>query len=289
MTLLRTCAYLALTVFFVSGSVAARGDTFSGGDQKLGNGTIKTYAELGANGKPIAIGVTFTRQALEGLPVTKTTTGRCFDINKNGRIDPASECEGDYEYRLAMPEKLSVRGDIPFKWVGFNWHPGGHVPPGIFDLPHFDMHFYMVSHKEIDAIRLGACDIFINCDDRKRALVPVKPKYVHPDHINVGATVSLMGNHLINSKSPEFGRTPDTKKKFTHTWIFGAYDGKITFYEPMITLEYLQSRPKSCFNIKSPKAWQKAGYYPTRYCIRYNAGDGKYTVSLEDLVLRNAE
>ena len=289
MTLFRTCTGLILTAFFMTGSIAARGETQNGGIQKLGKGTINTYADLGADGKPIAIGITFTRQALEGLPAKKSKTGRCFDMDKDGRINPASECEGDYELRLTMPDKLSGRSDIPFKWIGFNWNPEGHVPPKIYDLPHFDMHFYMVPQKEIDSIRVGPCKLFINCDDRKRALVPVKPKYVHADHISVGATVSMMGNHLVNVKSQEFGKTPETKKKFTHTWIFGAYDGKITFYEPMITREYLLRKPNGCFNIKGPKAWQKTGYYPTRYCIRYHAGSDKYTVSFEGLVLRSAE
>jgi hypothetical protein len=47
----------------------------------------------------------------------------------------------------------------------------------------------------------------------------------------------------------------------------------------MITLPYLQSRPDTCVPIKQPQAWEAAGYYPTRYCIRYLADDERYTVS----------
>ena len=76
---------------------------------------------------------------------------------------------------------------------------------------------------------------------------------------------------------------------FTHTFIFGAYDGHVIFYEPMITLLYLQSRPDTCVPIRQPQAWETEGYYPTRYCIRYRADDERYTVSLEDFVHRAAD
>ena len=95
-----------------------------------------------------------------------------------------------------------------------------------------------------------------------------------------------MGNHLIDSTSPEFGKPPE---KFTHTWIFGAYDGHITFYEPMITHEFFMNRPKECVPIKQPQAWEQAGYYPTYYCIRYLHNRDEYTVSLEGLIYRKGE
>ena len=38
--------------------------------------------------------------------------------------------------------------------------------------------------------------------------------------------------------------------------FFGAYDGHVSFYEPMITRAYLESRPDLCVPIKQPQAWQ---------------------------------
>jgi hypothetical protein len=69
----------------------------------------------------------------------------------------------------------------------------------------------------------------------------------------------------------------------------GYYDGHVTFYEPMVTLAYLQTRPDSCVPIKQPQAWETEGYYPTTYCIRYLADDERYTVSLEDFIRRAAD
>lgn len=280
---------LALTVAFATGGLhgtrTAEAATIFGEPQALGNGTIRGYAITGSDGKPTAVGVSFKASALEGLPVEPNRTSRCFDLDKDGKINDHGECEGDYEIRLPIPAKVADRADVPFIWAGVNWNPHGH-PPLPWSVPHFDLHFYVVPTEAIDAIRVGPCDFFIDCDDRETALKPVDPALIHPDHIDVKATVSMMGNHLIDSKTPELA--PGDAPPFTHTWIYGAYDGKITFYEPMITLAYLQEGPNGCTPIKQPAAWEQAGYYPTVYCIRYSADHANYTVSLEGLVLRQA-
>jgi hypothetical protein len=264
---------------------AAPAETLFGEPARLGDATARSYAVVGADGRLTAVGVSFKADALEGLPEEPNMTSRCFDLDKNGRINDHGECEGDYELRLALPAGVDGKADVPFRWIGVNWNPHGH-PPLPWSVPHFDFHFYTVGQAAVDAIRVGPCDFFIDCGDREIALKPVDPELVHPNHINVGATVSKMGNHLIDSKTPELGE--NDPPPFTHTWIFGAYDGKITFYEPMITLAYLQELPNGCTPIKQPKAWEQGGYYPTLYCTRYSKDHANYTVSLEGMTLRRA-
>ena len=41
--------------------------------------------------------------------------------------------------------------------------------------------------------------------------------------------VPAMGNHLVDLTGPEFQKQP-----FTRSWIFGAYGGRIIFYEEMV-------------------------------------------------------
>lgn len=266
-------------------SSGSRAATLLGGAQDMGAGQVRSYAEIDAGGVPTAIGILFGPGAFVGLPHQRNTTSRCFDLNKNGRIDETGECEGDYELRLALPAALADRDDIPYRWIGLNWNPEGH-PPAAWAPAHFDIHFYVVSRAEIDGIRVGGCEIFINCGDLKRATVEVPPRYVAADHVNVKAAVSMMGNHLIDVRTPEFGKPP---KDFTHTWIYGAYDGHITFYEPMITHAFLLDRPDVCAPIRQPEAWERSGRYPTEYCMRYDAGSEATRVSLEGLILRGAE
>lgn len=279
-------AAMAVAVLVAAPAQAAPGAVQFGEKQQLAKGTVRTYVVSGADGKPTAIGISFTAGALQGLPAEPNRTSRCFDVNKNGRIDDHGECEGDYELRLALPRSAAGENDLPFGWVAFNWNPHGHPPPP-WSVAHFDVHFYMVEQQQIDAIRVGGCEIFIDCADRERALKPVAAKYVHPDHVSVGAAVGKMGDHLIDSKTPELA--PHDPKPFTHTGIFGAYDGHIIFYEPMVARNYLLAKPNVCTRIKQPKAWARAGYYPRRYCIRYSAKYDNYTVSLEALVHRQAQ
>lgn len=274
---------LALILGLVSPE--GRAATLLADAQKLGAGEVRGYAELDGDGTPTAVGIAFGAGAFDGLPEVRNATSRCFDLNKNGHIDEVGECEGDYELRLVLPAALAGRDDVPFRWVGLNWNPEGHEPDP-WMLPHFDMHFYMVDPADIDAIRVGGCQIFINCDDFKRAMVDVPPRYIAPDHANVKAAVSKMGNHLIDVRTPELGDPPKT---FTHTWIYGAYDGHITFYEPMITMEFLRGKPNLCAPIRQPEAWERAGYYPTEYCVRYDDAAKVTRVSLEGLVHRNGE
>jgi hypothetical protein len=256
--------------------------------KRLSDGFAQVYAELDAEGAPGVIGVSFDQGMLEGLPAMPNTWSRCFDKNENGRIDGHGECNGDYELRFALPQELAQRQVTPFSWVSVNFNPMGHPPPAppVWAVPHVDFHFYVMPAEAVAQIRPGPCSELIDCDDFKRAQTPVPARYVHADHIDVGAAVPDMGNHLIDSQSPEL---VVQGQAFTHTFIFGAYDGHVTFYEPMVTLAYLQTRPDSCVPIKQPQAWETEGYYPTTYCIRYLAEDERYTVSLEDFVRRAAE
>ena len=272
------------------GAMAAMADaaTVYSEAKRLGDGFAQVYAELDAAGAPRVIGVTFDQGMLAGLPAMPNTWSRCFDKNGNGRIDERGECNGDYELRFALPQELLQRANTPFKWVGVNFNPMGHPAPAppVWAVPHFDFHFYIMPADAVAQIRPGACSELIDCDDFKRAQTPVPARYVHADHIDVGAAVPDMGNHLIDSKSPEL---VVQGQEFTHTFIFGAYDGQVTFYEPMITLAYFETRPDLCVPIKQPQAWEADGWYPTTYCIRHLADDERYTVSLEDFVRRTAD
>ena len=279
--------FAAALLALASCAVPPTGGILLGESAMLGNGGVQTYADLSPDGSPSAIGISFDEGLLDNLPAEPNTTGRCFDVDGDGAVG-AGECEGDYELRIDMPEEIRSRLDITFEWVGFNWNPHGHTPAGVYDLPHFDMHFYTVSRATIDGIRLGPCETLINCDDRERAVQPVPEQFVPEGYIAVDAVVGGggggMGNHLLDSTSPELHGPPNI---FTHTFIHGANDGSIIFFEPMITRAFLLDRPDLCIPLKLPQVYQQSAYFPTSYCMRYLGGEKRYTVSLEDFALRN--
>lgn len=276
----------AVTAAAAAGGNGAPAKVIVTKSQKLGMGKAWVYVALDGAGKPLALGVSMNKGALDGLPQRPNKTSRCFDKNGNGKID-ADECLGDYELVFPMPQGEAAKAVSPFKWVGLNWNPHGHghpAPPPYAE-PHFDFHFYIADREAVRGLRPGACGELIDCEDFKRATKAVPAKYVHRHHIDVGAAVPDMGNHLVNSKAPELA---GPNGKFTHTFIFGAQDGHISFYEPMITRAYLLSAPSMCAPIKQPTAWAIAGYYPTTYCVRHSERTGRYTVSLEGFVERAA-
>lgn len=258
-----------------------------GSSGEFGEGTSRSYAEFDADGNPSAIGISFTEGFLRGLPTEMNPESSCFDANEDGVTSVADgECLGNYPIDYELPSDLTQRDDVPFQFANAGLEPMGHAPPGVWDVPHFDFHFYLLSPEDVYAIGPGPCGVMIDCDDFERATVTVPPQYVAEGHIDVEAAVAGMGNHLIDSESPEFGDPPE---KFTHTFIYGAYDGHISFLEPMVTVEYLESRPNGCHPIKQPASWEVSGYYPQQYCIRYLEDDGTYQVSLEGLAYHEAE
>lgn len=248
---------------------------YLGEAQSLGNGTIQTFVETHADGTPATIGVEMTAAALVGLPEKRNDFSRCYDVDGDGALGPM-ECEGDEERKLDLPAE-AANMDLPFTWAGVNYNPEGHIPEN-WAVPHFDFHFYMVSQEAVKNIRTGSCGILMNCDDFAIATKPVEARFVPPDYINIGAAVSEMGNHLLDSTSPQAG-PPFAKAE--HIMVFGAWDGHITFLEPMITMEVLASNPNACFAIKQPEAYEIGGYYPTEYCIR--SDEERVTISLEGL------
>ena len=269
-------------------AIAAEPKVIATKPQKVGNGWARVYVTLDADGSALALGVSLDKAALEGLPKDPDPTSRCFDKNGNGKMDE-HECIGDYPFIFTLPEGEAAKAVAPFKWVSVNWNPHGHhIPPAPppWAVPHFDFHFYIAEREAVKMLRPGKCGELLDCEDFKKATKEVPGKYVHRDHINVDAAVPDMGNHLINSKAPELAKDGPP---FTHTFIFGAYDGRITFLEPMITRAYLVSNPSMCTDIKQPEAWEVAGSYPTKYCVRYLDRAGRYTVSLESFVQHPAK
>jgi hypothetical protein len=106
---------------------------------------------------------------------------------------------------------------------------------------------------------------------------------MHPDFKDVDAVVPAMGNHLVDLTGADFNG-----EKFRRSWIYGIYGGRVTFYEQMIALSYLESKPNACAEIKSPPAVAITGYYPTQTCVRYDAATNAYAVSLEGFTMRQA-
>jgi hypothetical protein len=278
-------ATFALLLTASGGAAPTAGpDQALGSRVQLGHGEVASFAELEGTGAPKAVGIMFSAHALMGLPAEPSDGHHCADRDGDGTIAHATECIHTHEFVIPLPDAVSRRDDMPFKWVLLNWNRHGHVPPGVYDVPHFDVHFYMAPIADIFAIRDGTCGPeFVDCDDFAVAKTPVPDGLMHPDFKDVDAVVPAMGNHLIDLSGREFQGEP-----FSRSWIYGAYGGRVIFYEEMVALAHLLSRPDACLPIKSTPAVAVDGFYPTQRCVRYEAGADAYVVSMERFVYREA-
>lgn len=265
---------------------AAESQLHQGDSAELGNGSVNTYVEMDAAGDLVAIGVRFSASTLEDIPSEPDGTAPCFDVDGDGTEDPMTECFMMLRRNLQLPTAVS-QATAPFGYVQFNYNPMGHPPPApaVYAVPHFDFHFYVVGQDAVKALRTGTCGFLMDCELYERARVPVPEQYMPPTYIEVGAAAGGEGNHLLPSTSPELADPP---ADFTETFIFGSYDGHITFYEPMIALSVFTEAVDDCYDVAEPAAWEVAGPYPTRYCIRYLPDEEAYAVSLESFVRRDA-
>lgn len=272
-----------VALFLLTASpVAARKNVEYGPAKPLGQGSLRSFVEFKKSGKPKKIGVEFTKAALTGLP--SGHSDGTWDIpHPDGSI--AWYCCG-YEHVLTLPPSAAT---TPFEHIVVNWNNEGHPPPGIYSVPHFDFHFYLISNEERRAItapatsaemcvRAGSLPIPLTCGNLDRALIPLSPGQAPPDFISPGSVEPGMGNHMLDKFAPELSGTP-----FTQTLLYGTWDGAISFFEPMITLAYLQNlQGKSCYDLKVPQGFAEAGYYPTRYCASHKPkGQGTYQITLD--------
>lgn len=223
--------------------------TFYGPAVPLGRGAGRAWVKVSDHGKPLAIGLELSARAIE---------------------NQGSE---EVNYVFQLPRQANA---LPFDHIELGWNPHGHEPDHIYTFPHFDMHFYMLSSAQQAAIPFLAPPAFD---------VPLAPQYVAPAYVQTPGLVPNMGAHWVDVLSSEFqpGGT------FTKTFIYGSYNGQLTFLEPMITLAYLQQHGTETTPIRQPQAFQRAGYYPTSYTVSYDHSPQQYQISLDNLQYHPAQ
>ena len=229
-------------------------NTFYGPVVQMGVGHARSWVNITHDNKALAIGIEMTEGALQ-----------LHDANDDGR-----------SLEFVFPLHQKAKAFTPFDHFLVNWNEHGHPPPGIYDLPHFDFHFYKMSLAERLAIPAfnDAPQKFNNLPDL--AYIPTG-YFTRP---NEG--IIQMGRHWGDGLSPELHGQP-----FTHTFIYGSYDGKVTFLEPMITLALLQSGVTVQKAIRQPQLFDPVdNYYPTRYNIWKNENNNRHYVAMDQMVWR---
>ncbi len=250
---------IAAAVFFTACEKEKnKAGVFKGPEVQIHEGKAWSWVSLDADGNPLQIGVAIDESAMESVPTD--TTGM-----PNTGHGPANN------FTLKLHPKASV---TPFKHIGLDWNPVGHEPAGIYTKSHFDFHFYMM--PEADRLAIPTYEQ----DSAKFKNLP-NTAYYPQTYIAIPGGLPRMGAHWIDVTSPELAGQP-----FTQTFIFGSFDGKVTFYEPMITKEFLENNSNYERQIPQPAKYQETGYYPT--IMRVVKKDGLTNVILDGFKYRQA-
>jgi len=229
---------------------------FKGATQTFQHGKAWTWYEVDDAGNPVRMAITIDDDAMNSLDTTAPGAPGHHHVN-------------------AVSLKLHPKaGNTPFSHVLLDWNPKGHEPEVIYGKPHFDFHFYISTEAERNAIPVYE-------QDSTKFLSYPAPGYMPPTYVPIPGGVPKMGSHWIDVTSPELSGAP-----FTQTFIYGSYDGKVTFYEPMITEEFIKANAGFERAIPQPTKYQKAGWYPTK--MRISKSNGTTNVIIEGFVQRQA-
>lgn len=198
------------------------------------HGKTWTWYQTDANGDPMRLAVAIDDAAMNSLDTS--TPGGAGHHHENS-------------LSLQLPSGTT---NTPFTHILLDWNPKGHEPEMIYGKPHFDFHFYMSTEAE----RLAIPPYEV---DSSKFLVPIPSGFLPANYFAIPGGVPLMGSHCVDVTSPELNGAP-----FTQTFIYGSYNGKVTFYEPMMTGDFVKNNTNFERAIPQPVKFQKTGWYPTK-------------------------
>lgn len=154
--------------------------------------------------------------------------------------------------------------------------PIGHVPVGVYDFAHFEIHlFTQAEQKSVD------------CKNKAQP----EPAIIPPDFFVDGSAglncLPEAGIHAFNSKAEEFNGT-----RFTQTTALTYYDNKLLSIEPKVTNQLLLSRtPEVNFAFDAAAGMAKLNLaapklHPSKMQAKYFAALDVYGFTISNLVTK---
>lgn len=225
--------------------------TFKGPEVNMGNGKANSIFKIDGNGNPLEIGIEMTTESLTGLT-----------------DDPTDFAKATF----VLPLDAKAIDITPFDHLVINWNVHGHPPMGVFTVPHFDFHFYTITLAEQMAI-----PPYSPASAAKFDLLPPSG-FMPASYVADPGGIPAMGKHWADPAAPS---------PFTHTMIYGSYNGQVNFVEPMVTLSVLQAGTTINTTYAQPQNFAKAGkWYPVKYNIYQDHQTHKHYVTLSEFVKR---
>ncbi len=212
----------------------------------VGNGTMRTYITMTHKGVPVELGIQISESVLSGLSKQSNET-------------------------FVIPLDNKAQGVTSIDHVEVNWVSQGGFSQ-VYSEPHFNFHFYTISQNTQMAI-----PPYTTVPTGFDILPPAG--IIPASYSRYPGGTARVGVSWIDQSSPEYNGQP-----FTHTYIYGSYNGKLSFYNPMVTFAFFLKDSTIDQAIPQPTLFAKSNvYYHTHYGI--SKRDGNYYISLTNFVM----
>jgi len=214
----------------------------------IGNGEGRAWISEDLSGNPTAVGISLSEAALDSLPQMNQEYILQFNSNSTSHF---------------------------YKFVCLNWSAQGHIPDSIYNISHFDVHFYNIE----DSLRM-----MIGSNGSSEITLAPASQYIPSNYSQLIGGAPSMGAHWFDLLAPEFNGST-----FTKTFIWGSNNGQFIFWEPMITRDYLLTHPNSETSLRQPLAFQQDGWYPQSYTVKYSTSPNEYTIAISNLAFQQGQ
>mmetsp|Transcript_32364 Transcript_32364/g.51891 ORF Transcript_32364/g.51891 Transcript_32364/m.51891 type:complete len:352 (+) Transcript_32364:29-1084(+) len=266
-------------------SVTAESVTWTGTEQSVGTSSFTPFysytSVTDGCSSTDKIGIYFARSALTQLATDFP------DNNSTNSLHKITDCTtGEVTLYANAQEHVFEYDEVngnKFKHLYFNYNPEGHTPPGIYDIAHFDLHWYFITATEREATAQSPeCESDrcvldngvveeVTCDDLAKCNVENDdPDTYFPGGTNTTwicvACVPAMGVHCGNLAVADELTSNAT---FVDTFFMTRWEGVINSNEIMVTIDGLVDTEDDevCEDFETPLLYEFGdGCYPTRYC-----------------------
>lgn len=244
-----------------------------GREMAMGNGTVRAYGILKADGSSQEIGILISEAALQGLPqncqVDKPSTGAKWLICQPAGADGKGKMNDTMVTTLEMPAAVAKATGI--NKLDISWLPYGHAPEKVWDKPQFDIHFPFV-------MPTGG-------QNEKAFYQAPSPEQLPQGYMVLPGsgfhwdTEALKGHaHAADpAQSPEFGGGP-----FLGNFLYITYQGKAIGYEAYVSKTLLDGKGTYTKSLQEPEKSYGTDVAPGLLSISHMPAIKAFRVSLSD-------
>ena len=210
----------------------------------IGNGTGRSFVTRNAAGNPTEVGFELTETALKGLPLA-----------------PADEVQ---QFFVPMPAEAA--GATPYLTI-VAAYSSGHVPPhsGVEAVEPAHFHPVFLMNPPVPPQNPPLEDL------------PVAAEEIPEGHVKVGQVVPVLGSNYDDPTVPA-----GYPEKATLGQNVFFHSGHMNGMHVGESVEFLASRATRTGVIKQPQVYPKAGFYPHRWTVYFDATRQTHVFLLSD-------